>query len=106
MHAASRKRGAAGGLLDFGQNDGGFGFEGNSSFFVVALGKFTGAVFEFQIAQIFVDGVAALEELIEIRTVRRGIRSGGRADFRRWRRGVPLVDRVWCDGAGRRRLRV
>ena len=41
--------------------------------FVVLLGVLPCPIFKFQVAQIIVDRVPALEELIELRAVRRGI---------------------------------
>ena len=53
----------------------GFDFERLLDFFVVGFGKFSGAVFEAQVAQIFVDRVATLHQLVELRAMRRGIGS-------------------------------
>ena len=57
-------------LLDFGEDKSGFIFEGSFHEFVVAFGIFSGAMFEFEVAKIVVDGIAALEELIELGAVR------------------------------------
>ena len=57
--------GIAGDVLDFGEHQGGFGFESLLHLLVIFLGEFAGAVLELQIAQIIVNDVAALHELIE-----------------------------------------
>src|ERR1700681_104916 len=62
-------------LLNFRKNEGGLVLQGDSHGFVIAFGIFSGAVFEFEVAQIVVDGVAALEELIELCTLRREVGS-------------------------------
>src|SRR6266852_7408773 len=54
-----------GDLIDLGEHQGSFVFQGVFHGFVVGFGIFSGAVFEFQVAEILVAGVAALEGLIE-----------------------------------------
>src|SRR6266852_4722857 len=54
-----------GDLIDLGEHQGSFVFQGIFHGFVVGFGIFSGAVFEFQVAEIFVDGVAAFKKLIE-----------------------------------------
>src|SRR5947209_11807976 len=68
---------AAGNVLYFGQNESGLSFERVFSFLVILLGEFSGAVLELQVAQVVVDGVAALKQLVQARAMWRGINRVG-----------------------------
>ena len=62
-----------GDLIDFRKHQGRFIFQRDFHGLEVALRVFAGAKFESQIAQIVVDAVAALQQLIESGAVRRQI---------------------------------
>jgi hypothetical protein len=59
-----------GDLLDFRENEGGFVLERIPHCFVIAFRIFPSPVFELQVAQIVVDGIAPLKELVEFCPVR------------------------------------
>src|SRR6185437_10395636 len=61
---------ASGEIVHVGDDAGGFDFKGALHFLVVFLGEFTGAMFETQIANVFVNGIASLEKLVEFRAMR------------------------------------
>src|ERR1700722_9629490 len=56
-------------LIDFREHQGGFVLERDFHRFEVVLGIFSGTKLETQVAQIIVERVAALEQLIELRAV-------------------------------------
>jgi len=59
-------RGRLGGEgVHFGEDCGGFGFEGFALAVVVVFGVFAGFEFEVEVAEVFVDDVAALAEVVE-----------------------------------------
>src|SRR5580658_8057124 len=55
------------------QHERGFGLERVLHLLEIGFGKFSGAMLKFQVAQVFIDRVAAFEQLVEMRTMRRGI---------------------------------
>src|SRR5215469_127339 len=66
-----------GDLLDFRKNEGGFILKGRFHGFVVAFGILSGAMFEFQVAQVVVNSVTSLEKLIEFCPVWSEVRGVG-----------------------------
>jgi hypothetical protein len=60
--------------VHIGEHSRGFDFKRLLDFFVVGFRIFSGAIFEAKIAEIFVDGVAALKQLIELGAMGHGIR--------------------------------
>src|SRR5277367_4394572 len=73
--ASSGCRSAAGVLIHFSQHLGGFYFKSLLCLFVICLGKLPGSIFETQVAEVFVNCIAAFHQLVKHRTMRRGIRS-------------------------------
>jgi hypothetical protein len=54
------------GRLNFGEDDGSLVLETGLHTLVIPFGVFPGAVFELKIAEIVIDGVAALQQLIQL----------------------------------------
>ena len=66
-------RRAAGDAFDFGEDESGFGFERLLHLLEVGFGVLAGAVLEFEVTEVLVEGVASLEELVELGAVRGGV---------------------------------
>src|SRR5947209_853076 len=60
---------------DLGEHGGGFAFERCAHRLKILLGELAGFVFEAEVAQVFVDGVAALLEVLQPRLVFAGARA-------------------------------
>src|SRR5208282_4125810 len=65
---------AAGENIHIGEHARGLDFERLLDFLVVLLREFPGAMLKAKVAEIFIDRIAPLEELVEFRAMRRGVR--------------------------------